>query len=482
MAVPAGFHVAAACPSSVTLSWDSIPTASAYDVFMLGTTYMDSIGTTSNAFYQVQGTSPNQNYWFAVRARAADGAQSRRTIAIEKQPGIFNCQDPNDAGIAAVTSPGSNVYQICAGINAFPVKVVVENFGSNALSNIPVSYRLDAQTPVTEIYAGPLPAFATDTFAFSAPLSPTAGPHSIEAWTTLSPDNYASNDSAISYIEIAAGTVVSPPFVEDFEAFALCTTTSNCGGTSCLPANGWLEGGNGLTDEIDWRPRSGSTPTSSTGPSQDHNPGNAVGRYMYLEASTCFEKAAELYSPCIDLSSAVSPELEFWYNMNGNTMGRLYLDVFVNGTWQENLTPSISGNWGDVWRRRQVDLSPYAGSIINLRWRGVTGQDENSDMAIDDISIMEMVSIGQQVDAPSLMVFPNPNSGRFNFTIGQLNAEKIRLSIVDLAGRIVIQQELLKFTDELSGQFDMSDQSAGVYFLKVEADGRTFGKRITVQR
>ena len=50
------------------------------------------------------------------------------------------------------------------------------------------------------------------------------------------------------------------------------------------------------------------------------------------------------------------------------------------------MTP-ISGNQGDQWLEQVVDLSAYAGEIIKLRFRGVTGADWASDICIDDFSI-----------------------------------------------------------------------------------------------
>lgn len=39
--------------------------------------------------------------------------------------------------------------------------------------------------------------------------------------------------------------------------------------------------------------------------------------------------------------------------------------------------------------KKIVNLTPFSGSIINIRFRGNTGSDYTSDMAIDDINIFE---------------------------------------------------------------------------------------------
>lgn len=483
MRTPLNLRVEASCPNSITLAWDSMATASSYVIYQLGTKYMDSIGTTTNASFSVTGTNPNTTYWFAVSSLASDGAQSRRTIAIEKTPGIFNCQQPNDVGTSAVPSPGANLYPTCAGLNAFPVRVVLKNFGVNAISNFPVSYQLDGGTPVTETFTGTLQPFDTMSFTFTTPINVSSpGAHTVKSWTSFSPDVYAANDSTLIQLEVISGTPVGLPFTEDFESFALCTTSNNCESGQCPVNNGFSQSGNNVTDAIDWRTNRGNTPSNNTGPSRDHNPGNAQGRYMYLEASNCFGKVAMLHTPCIDLTNAAAPQLNFYYNMNGSSMGRLHVDIFYNGAWVENIIPSISWNWLDNWRPRPIDLSPYVGGVVSIRFRGVTGQGLTSDMAIDDISITEANSVSNSFADSRVEIYPNPTSGKFNFAITQLPAEKIRLSIVDVAGRIVIQREIRNFTKALQGQFDLSDQSAGIYFLRVDANGETFGKRISVQK
>ncbi|HHG86260.1 MAG TPA: T9SS type A sorting domain-containing protein [Bacteroidetes bacterium] len=481
--VPTNLQVVSACPGSVTLTWDSLPNASEYVIHQLGSMYMDSIGTTSNASFMVTGTNSNDTYWFAVTALSSDGGRSRRTIAIEKQPGIFNCQQPNDIGSSAVPMPGTNLYSTCATGNAFPVQVLLENYGTNPISNFPVSYQLDGGTAVTEMFSGTLQPFDTASYTFTTSATiVTPGTHTIQTWTSFVSDAFLPNDSTSILLELVNGSAISIPFFEDFEGFTLCSTASNCETGLCPTSSGWRQSTNNVTDAIDWRVNRGATPSNNTGPSKDHNPGNAVGRYLYLEASNCYSKVAMLHTPCIDLSNAMSPKLQFWFNMNGSAMGRLHTDIFYNGEWVEDITPSISWNWGDTWRPRPVDLSPYVGGVVMIRFRGSTGLALTSDMAIDDISIMEPNALSPKSAEIGIEIFPNPSAGKFNFSLAQLPVEKIRLTIVDVAGRIVIEREMRNFTTELHGQFDLSDQSTGIYFLNVEVNGKTFGKMISLQK
>jgi hypothetical protein len=168
---------------------------------------------------------------------------------------------------------------------------------------------------------------------------------------------------------------VTPPYQTGFEE------------AGSIP-EGWS---NETSDDFDWLVLSGSTPSNNTGPSGDHTTGS--GYYMYTEATNPNNpnKRADLITPNFDLSSFADAELGFWYHMYDNTvndyMGTLHLDVFLDDVWIEDAMIPISGNQGDLWHEQVVDLTAYAGEIIKLRFRGITGSGYASDIAIDDFSI-----------------------------------------------------------------------------------------------
>jgi len=139
-------------------------------------------------------------------------------------------------------------------------------------------------------------------------------------------------------------------------------------------------------DDFDWIRRSGSTPSSGTGPSGDHTTGS--GYYIYVEASSPNypSKTTILEGPNVDLSGSSSADVTFWYHMYGSNMGTLYLEATDDCvSW----TPvwSLSGNQGTSWHQGYVDLSAWTGSVVTLRLRGVTGSSYRGDICVDDFVI-----------------------------------------------------------------------------------------------
>lgn len=194
----------------------------------------------------------------------------------------------------------------------------------------------------------------------------------------------------ISYFNV--GTSAAPPLTEDFETAALCATTNDCGATSCALPNGWVNLTNGVDDDIDWRVDEGGTASAGTGPAVDANPGTATGNYIYLEASSCFERIAIMESPCVDLTAGTYA-FTFAYHMSGATMGSLFVDVIANGTLYKEVIPAITGDQGTAWNYASVDLSPYTGGVVSIRFRGETGTSYQSDIALDDFSFSSVLPV-----------------------------------------------------------------------------------------
>lgn len=161
----------------------------------------------------------------------------------------------------------------------------------------------------------------------------------------------------------------------------------------------------GSSDDGDWLNNSGTTPSTTTGPSAAYD----GSYYMYLEASTFGtgqigpNATANLRTPCLDLSSNSNPYLRFAYHMYGANMGDLYVEYSGNNgaTWVNLQT--ISGDQTNSWFTSTLDLSAAKalGSDVIIRFRGETGSGYASDMAIDAVSVFDSVSTTYCTSAPT---------------------------------------------------------------------------------
>lgn len=195
-------------------------------------------------------------------------------------------------------------------------------------------------------------------------------------------------ESKAAYIAVSASNVATA-MNDDFEAYAICGTASNCGTEVCALGGLWTNLVNGTDDDIDWRIDENGTPSSNTGPAVDYNPGTNAGNYAYIEASSCFGRNAVLESDCIFLDDDYS--FEMGYHMQGTNMGILRIDLFNASGW--NTIATYTGDQGSNWQTMNIDLSAYTGQNVRMRVVGTTGSGFTSDIAIDDITFTSITAL-----------------------------------------------------------------------------------------
>ena len=140
---------------------------------------------------------------------------------------------------------------------------------------------------------------------------------------------------------------------------------------------------------------SGSTPSTTTGPSAGHG---GSGSYYFAETSGSHLQEEDRYELAYDGAACRGYgriwELTFYYHMYGTGVGNLQVVGTGSGTlWQ------ISGEQGDVWHEAQVAVHDVKFSFVYFR-----GPDYRGDAAVDSVS----VTCERALPAPSLPPSPNP--------------------------------------------------------------------------
>jgi subtilisin family serine protease len=478
--IPSSLTLNWVCTDSFKVSYNAVTGATGYIVTVLGNTYMDSAASSSTTSCVVKGINTTLPGWYSVQAIGPNGCIGRRAFAQQRPILPFNCVIPDDLGVVSYSAPvDSSVFSCQFTSVTEQVSIQIKNNGLTALNNTVAKYTVNGGAPVIENVNGPIPGQTTITHTFAQPAAFSApGIYTIKMWIENPADFTLANDTIEMIKHIIQPTPQSVPFTEDFESFTICDTSSNCSIGECLLSSGWTNERNAVDDDIDWRITSGPTPTSSatgtTGPTMDLNPGTATGQYAYLEATNCFNKTANLVSPCLDLTSLVTPVLTFGYHMFGSGMGSLHVDALVNGQWQMDITTVVSGNQGNSWHTATVPLIAYAQQTISLRIRGVTGTNEESDIAIDDIRVSEPLSVTEN-NLNHLQLLPNPSKGIFYLQMPDGTAAGLR--VTDLTGRVVLEGGVSKPTTIL----DLQNQPSGVYIVTVKNNSGVVVRKIVTQ-
>jgi hypothetical protein len=104
-----------------------------------------------------------------------------------------------DFGVTQIIQPNSAVNLT----NQETVQIKVRNYGSASQNNIPVSFNVNNNTPITETVPGPVAPndSVTYTFAGKANLGIVGNTYQIKAWTNLTNDNTHLNDTAYKTVQ-----------------------------------------------------------------------------------------------------------------------------------------------------------------------------------------------------------------------------------------------------------------------------------------
>jgi hypothetical protein len=137
-----------------------------------------------------------------------------------------------------------------------------------------------------------------------------------------------------------------------------------------------------------WRKDDLGTGSTGTGPT-NNAPSFDGANYLYCETSAQYGLTANLNSDCVDLSNFSGPQFVAGYHMSGATMGVLNINVSTDGggTWVTEWT--ASGDQGLNWLEAIVDLTAYAGQLIQVQMSYTSGTSFTGDCAIDKLEFRE---------------------------------------------------------------------------------------------
>ncbi|WNJ17675.1 GEVED domain-containing protein [Pontibacter sp. G13] len=371
---------------------------------------------------------------------------------------------PVDAGVVNIlTSPNPGCYSANDSVN-----VVVQNKGYAQLdfSVNSMTVTLDISGAATQNIATTVTSGTLDPDSFMVVTLfgvdfSTVGLFDLEASTSMTLDTNTLNDS--SFASVSSLPSYTNPLLEDFE-----TLTS--GSVMTLYPNWWSTTSNSGSTSDGWRPDAGGTGSTGTGPSDDHTVNGSI--YMYVEASsTSSTDTFELVSPCLELSTLISPELTFWYHMHGSDIGTL--DVLARMDTGDALLWTVSGEQHtastDPYSEAAVDLSTITGTF-KLVFRVYDG-GTYADVAVDDINIKE--------------VYPNDAGIAFNFLpesgCGLTNNEDIVVALANLGTDSILGGGSVFYEVELggsvvsSGNLTSNDTIIPGGFVPFTIGGQPFG-------
>ena len=432
------------CQGYVRLSWNAVPSATDYEVFMKQGADMVSIATTAATTFDIDGLSPSQTYWLAVRGRLS-GRPGRRSVATSVIPSSGVCtlaNFDNDLKLVSVVNPSSGRKFTSTALGAAQtVTVSIKNLDNVVSSNIyTVSYRVNGGAIVTETPGVIMNAQQTINYNFIATYNfLTEGTYNMEAWVSQTGDTRNYNDTATKSVKQLFNDAVTLPFTESFETAAAATYTTATTGL------------NGL-DRCDF---SGNNTNSRSRTYVNSDFARTGTKAVTLDATTNFSVTTQSnLITTVNLASYIATQglrLTLYYrDHQQTTSANNYVWIRGNDTqpWVQaynlNQTDVITGDYIFVRFININEILTNAGQTVSSSFQirfgeeGITSANNTTysvnDNDLDDGYTFDDVSIAIATDdlAMNAITFP----GKFN--CGLTNATSVTVSVKNTSSTALI--------------------------------------------
>jgi Zn-dependent metalloprotease len=352
----------------------------------------------------------------------------------------------DDLGIISVSGKTGRANTSIALTNTENITINIKNFGSNSVSNIPVSYTINGGSPVNEVISQTLKAdsLLTYTFATKANLS-AAGDYSIVANVSLIGDSINKQDNVLTKILTQIeNNAVKLPYYQTFETDADISlqegvlgldNTTEFDYENNTPGSGRLRTNAG----------SGFAKSGVRAITFDQNPASASGgpfniNYLILT---------------LNMSNYTSDKilLDFSYMSSGdesNNNDKVWARANDQSSWLEvyNLfnNKATDGTYKDVVA---VDLSSFfqtasqtLGSSFQLRF----GQEDNgtcTGLSANDGFTFDNIRVWRQTNDVAVTELLNPENA-----CGLSSAEKVKVEITNMGYFI---NDTVEFNYQING-------------------------------
>lgn len=193
------------------------------------------------------------------------------------------------------------------------------------------------------------------------------------------------------------------------------------------------------------------------------------------------------------------------YNFAGINTTTLYVASIVNGkesatrtavtvnVEQQPAKPVITRNGrvltssndnGNQWYRNGKVIPGANGKTYTANEDGyyyVISSSSRGCQSTPSDELFLLTSSVEEIIADKVNVFPNPNDGSFviNFNVNQTS--DVKITIVNMLGQIVYQEELQAFTGEFKEKVKLNNQAAGTYIVNVVAGDKVMNAKVQIQ-
>ncbi|MBX2828969.1 MAG: S8 family serine peptidase [Flavobacteriaceae bacterium] len=462
------------CLTDATFSWDAVPNAESYDFYLLGSQYMEVVGTSNTNSITVPIPDADAELWYSVVAKNdTDGWEGRRANAQFYNEGLFDCLLVDDLDLQTINNTGADFSTACGDADGI-VSVTIYNNGTNPQTNFTISYQLSGSPSVDEVFTGTLGSQETLDYDFTTPLVvSTNGSYSLTTTVTAAIDQYATNNSEVLSFN-AQTDPTGTPYEQSFEG-------------SGVPPLNWEV--TNPDDGITWQERSnivGSGTSLTTAAYFNNYDYNEPGEEDWLTTEIfdlnglanpgmTFDLAKAQFSS--DLSDALRVEISADCGSTFTTVYEkdgLELSTLASYNTEDQWSPSIPPDW----RNEFIDLSAYQDQIIIIRFININGYGNST--YIDNLNVGSDLLGVNDIANFKVAISPNPASHAFSISIPNGVDAQTKVQLVNSLGQQVQSFDATIFNGN-EATIDVTGFAAGLYFVQIQNGNQNTTQKLLVE-
>lgn len=305
--------------------------------------------------------------------------------------------DPVDFEMIAFQNP---VNGLCSYSSTEDIDFTIQSKGCLTQDSIPISFSvsLNGGTPV--VYND----LITDTMELGDVLQHTfvpkanlsaAGTYEIYAWVNMPGDVEHANDTIGPLVIEHILPISTLPYVMTFDDASWVYGDGTINNPGTFGNTDWIQIPPYNQANIGFVVNKEVTEDFNTGPRKDFS---KFGKYLYTDSRGVGQNIGRIeMTRCLNLTSTTSPSISFWYHMYGSNIDFLKVQVQLDGSldWADISGGTISNSSQQTseiadWKYKNIDLTPYIGGQVRLRFlMRSTGTSNQTDVAIDNVMIWD---------------------------------------------------------------------------------------------
>ena len=341
----------------------------------------------------------------------------------------------NNVGVSALTAPTTGT-----GLTATEtVTVTVNNYGSAAASNFPVSYTVNGGTAVTETYTGSIASGASASYSFTqtADLS-TIGNYAFKAYTDMTNDSDRSND----------------------------TTAMSVGHTNCQPQAD-CSYGDGFTN---------FKLTGYNGSTINQASGCGTNGYEDYTSVSCDIRQGDTYT--FEFQSGYTEQkATIWIDFNDNFVFEASEEIVTNFAFDNSGTTTFTlandAPVGEHLMRARTNWQSDSNDACANYQYGET-EDYKVNVLVINVGVEEMsnnlnMNISTVANGQYLVSVTNPS-------------DDFSLEVYNTVGQLVYTKQVQNNGGEVNENIDLTEFAAGAFMIKVANEAATKVEKVIYKK